>query len=92
MLIPTPSNTKTISDMRLDPIGLLKTVENNDGPQYLFYRTVPKAVLLNISQFEKLVELAEDYLDSLEAKKFEKLNKNKIKWLTQKQFEKAVGL
>lgn len=92
MLIPTPSNTKTISDMRLDPIGLLRAVENNSGPQYIFYHASPKAVLLNIAEFQNLVELAEDYQDSLKARKFEKLDKKKIKWLTQKDFEKAVGL
>lgn len=91
MLIPTANNTKNVSDMRLDPIGLLKIVEKTKGPQYIFYRSTPKAVILNIEEFQNLVEMAEDYMDSLKAKKFEKQNKKKIKWLDQKEFDKSVS-
>lgn len=94
MLIPTVSNTKNVSDLRLDPIGLLKTVEKTKGPQYIFYRSTPKAVILNIKEFQNLVEMAEDYenhIDGLKAKKFEKQNKKKIKWLNHKEFEKSVS-
>lgn len=91
MLIPTPDNSKNVSDMRLDPIGLLKSVEKSNGPQYIFYRSLPKAVLLNISDFQKIIDLLEDYIDSLSAKKFEQKDKKKISWFNQKKVNKLLS-
>lgn len=92
MLIPTSQNTKTISDLRKNPLGLLTTLEKSGGPQYIFYRANPRAVMINISDYIDLIKNQEDYFDSLMAKKYEKEDKKKTKWLTQKDFEKAIGL
>lgn len=92
MLIPTPSNTKTVSDMRQDPIGLLKSVEKSQGPNYIFYRSTPKAVILNIKEYQELLEALEDYQDSLIAQQYEKEDKTKIKWLTAKEMRRQLGL
>lgn len=92
MLIPTSQNTKTISDLRKNPLGLLLALEKNTGPQYIFYRANPKAVMINISDYVELIKNQEDYFDSLMAQRFEKGNKKKAKWLNQKDFEKAIRL
>ena len=64
MLIPTTQNVKTITDMREDALGLLDTV-NKQGLAYIFHRSKPKAVLLNIDEFiilQKATEDLEDYI------------------------------
>lgn len=90
MLIPTPDNTKTVSDMRKNPVGLLKSLDQSDGPNYIFYRSTPMAVLLKISNYQKLISMAEDYLDSLSGQEYEKEDKTNTKWIKQKDFEKTI--
>jgi hypothetical protein len=71
MLIPTTKNVKTITDMREDALGLLELVQKN-GLAYIFHRSQPKAVLMNIDDFVALQSAAEDledYLDVQELKK-----------------------
>ena len=65
MLIPTKTNVKTITDMRENALGLLKSVEKG-SPTYIFHRSKPKAVLLGIDDFVKIQELIENYLDEEE--------------------------
>ncbi len=48
--------------MREDALGLLNSV-NEEGLAYIFHRSKPKAVLLNIADFIVLQQMAEDYED-----------------------------
>lgn len=54
--------------MRENALGLLHLVEKT-GLAYIFYRSKPKAVMLNIEEFETMRELLENYLDEEDAKK-----------------------
>lgn len=92
MLIPTTTNTKTISDMRLDPVRLLDDISRHGGVNYIFHRSTPKAVMLSISDFEKLMEIVEDYRDSVLVQKLEKEDKSKIKWLTSEDLRQSLDL
>ncbi|MBW7960478.1 type II toxin-antitoxin system prevent-host-death family antitoxin [Patescibacteria group bacterium] len=71
MLIPTSKNVKTITDMREDALGLLEGVKKH-GITYIFHRSKPKAVIMDVDEFAKIQELIEDHLDELEAKELEK--------------------
>lgn len=71
MLIPTSKNVKTITDMREDALGLLEQVKKN-GVTYIFNRSEPKAVMMDIDEFDKLQELLEDHQDEIDAIKLEK--------------------
>ena len=71
MLIPTSKNVKTITDMREDALGLLDLVKKN-GVTYIFHRSEPKAVMLDIDEFVRIQELLEDYFDEMEAQKLAK--------------------
>jgi len=71
MLIPTSKNVKTITDMREDALGLLDLVKKN-GVTYIFHRSEPKAVMLDIDEFVRMQELLEDYFDEMEAQKLAK--------------------
>lgn len=90
MLIPTPENTKTISDLRERPVDLLKQLESSYGPLYIFYRSRPNAVLLSLSEYQKLLDLAEDYLDSLKAEEYERKDKSKIRWIKHRELVKKL--
>ena len=71
MLIPTTQNVKTITDMREDALGLLDTV-NKQGLAYIFHRSKPKAVLLNIDEFIILQKATEDLEDYIEVQNLKK--------------------
>lgn len=92
MIIPAPRNIKTITDLRKHPVELLKEVDEKDGPRYIFYRSTPKAVLLNLESYQKLIDLAEDYLDGLTAKEYENENKKGVGWTTLNNLKKKIGL
>ncbi len=71
MLIPTSKNVKTITDMREDALGLLEQVKKN-GVTYIFNRSQPKVVMIDIDEFVRMQELLEDYFDEIEAQKLAK--------------------
>ncbi|MBI1982140.1 MAG: type II toxin-antitoxin system Phd/YefM family antitoxin [Candidatus Levybacteria bacterium] len=81
-MILSSANVKTISDMRENARELLKQVQKAYGPLYILYRSKPQAVLLSLAEYQKLADMAEDYLDSLRAQEFEAEDKKKIKWLS----------
>ena len=84
-MIPTAKNMKTISDMREHARKLLKEVQSSYGPLFILYRSKPQAVLLSLEEYQKLSDMAEDYMDSLKAQEFEQLDKKKIHWATFKK-------
>lgn len=89
-MIPSSKNIRTISDMRENAKKLLQEVQASYGPLFILYRSKPKAVLLRLSEYQKLVDFAEDYLDSLKAQEFEVLDKRKIKWIPNKEIKKLL--
>ena len=71
MLIPTSKNVKTITDMREDALGLLDLVKKN-GVTYIFHRSQPKVVMIDVDEFVRLQEMLEDHQDELDAIELEK--------------------
>ena len=76
MFIATRDNTKTITDIREDAIGVLNEA-NQKGLLYVSYRSRPQAVLIDIDEFTRLMDMLEDYQDNLEAKKLAKIPRGK---------------
>ena len=72
------NNVGTISDMRLNPKALLEKA--NSYPVYMFYRSRPKAVLMSIKNYDRLLEAYNDYLLALRVEKYASEDKTKIKW------------
>lgn len=70
MIIPTVQNTKTITDLREKALELLKQVEKS-GPTFILHHSIPKAVMLSIEEYANLLEMLEEYFDSLKAKELE---------------------
>ena len=58
MFIPTAKNTSTVTDMRVDAIGLLKDVEKQ-GMKYIFQKSKPVVALVSMELFAKFVEAQE---------------------------------
>lgn len=77
--------------MREDARGLLEYVKK-EGATYIFYRSKPEGVLLNVFEFHKLREMAEDYLDSIKAQEYEKEDKSKAKWYSHEDVLEALEL
>lgn len=66
MLLPTSQNTKTITDLREDTLGVLSDVDKL-GLVWLFQHSDPRAVVLSMQEFTKLCELVEDRADERDA-------------------------
>ena len=60
--IPTEDNISTVTDMRVDADGLIKDVEKK-GLKYLFQKSKPKMVMMNMKLFKRIIEGYEDWLD-----------------------------
>lgn len=65
-MIPTSANVQTITDLRERTLELLKKVQRTRGPIYIFNRSKPQAVILNVAQFKEMIEELEDLRDTLE--------------------------
>ena len=70
MIIPTGKNTKTITDLRENALEMLKQAKRI-GPTFILHRSKPKAVMLSIEEYSNMMEMLEDYFDSLKAKELE---------------------
>ena len=76
MLIPTSQNVKTITDMREDALKLLDEVDKK-GLAYIFHRSRPRAVIMNIDDFVSLQEAIELLEDLRDVKKLSKEKRGK---------------
>ena len=86
----TADQVKTISNIRQNPKEVLNQLTAGKGPFYLLYRSQLKGVILDLKTYARLQEIAEEYQDSLEAQKFEKLDKKKISWVSHKEVENLL--
>ena len=66
MLLPTSQNTKTITDLREDTLGVLSDVDRL-GLVYLLQHSDPRAVVLSLKEFTRFCELIEDRADERDA-------------------------
>lgn len=70
---------KSFTDLRLDPAGAAQ-LATEYGPVYVFNRNKPTSVLVDVDQFEAMLEELQDARDSL--------------WLAENEmtFKKAKGI
>ncbi|PIZ65692.1 hypothetical protein CO051_07560 [Candidatus Roizmanbacteria bacterium CG_4_9_14_0_2_um_filter_39_13] len=87
----TTKNVKTISDMRENAKALLDEA-NRGGPTYIFYRSKPQGVLLGLTEYNRLCDLAEDYNDSFKAQEYEKETKQDVEWVSHEDVLKELDL
>lgn len=60
-----PKAIRTISDLREDPLGVIKAAESLGEPIYVFHRATPTGVFMDFKQYQRLTSLASDYHDTL---------------------------
>ncbi len=70
MIIPTVKNTKTVTDLRERAVEMLNQTKKL-GPTFILHRSKPKAVMLSIEEYSNMMEMLEDYFDSIKAKTLE---------------------
>lgn len=75
---------RNLTDLRMDPAKVTDLATSSDNPIYIFNRSKPVSVLLNVRQYEELVEKLEDALDALEMKEFEKKPSKNDVWIKHK--------
>lgn len=87
--MPTPQNVKTVTDMRERALGLITDVQKL-GVAFLFQRSDPKLVMLSLDEYQRLAELAQEYLEVIEAEKI--LTDKNTKFLPMEKFWKKYKL
>ncbi|MFH1840573.1 MAG: type II toxin-antitoxin system prevent-host-death family antitoxin [Candidatus Shapirobacteria bacterium] len=83
-------NIRTVTDLREQTMPLLESLSRQEGPTVIFHRSRPKAVLLSIAAYQKLVDIFEDYFDEELALELEKQPKEK--GVPLKQVMKELGI
>ncbi len=66
MLIPTKYNTKTITELRENALGVLRDA-SDQGYVYVTHHSKPQAVLVDIDEFLSIQERLEDLQDERDA-------------------------
>lgn len=71
MYIPTSKDIRTVTDLREQTVNLLNNLQKRTKPTIITHRNQPKAVMLSIKHYNKLMEALEDISDEIEAKELE---------------------
>lgn len=82
---------KSLTDLRLDPAGVIKLAENLAEPVYIFNRSKPLSVIMAIDEYENLIDRLDDALDTVEIKKIKKSSK-KSDFVSLKYVKKELGI
>ena len=77
MNLLSKDNIKTVTDLREQTIKVLNSLSKKEGPTIILHRANPKAVLLSVQAYQKLVDLLEDYFDEELALELEKKPKKR---------------
>lgn len=59
-----PKAIRTISDIREDPLGVIKAAQALGEPIYVFHRATPTGVFMDLAQYQRIREIMEDYDDA----------------------------
>ncbi len=66
MLIPTKYNTRSVTELREDVIGVLRDA-SDQGYVYVTHHSKPHAVIMDIEAFSSIQERLEDLQDEVDA-------------------------
>lgn len=85
-------NIKNFSELRSNPAEVMRLAKDSEAPVYIFNRSKPVSVVLDIALYEALVDKLEDTMDALEVKKQEKQVKDKTEWISHDDLAKKLGI
>lgn len=72
MMIPTKNDIKTVTDLRENTLSLLNSLAKKNRPTIVMHRKSPKAVMMSIKAYNRIMEMIEDFLDERIAMDLEK--------------------
>lgn len=59
-----PKTIKTVSDVRENPLGVIRAAQQLGEPIYVFNRARPAGVVMDLAQYQRIREIMEDYDDA----------------------------
>ena len=59
-----PKSIKSISDLREDPLGIIKVAEELGEPVCVVHRAKPVGMLMDLAQYARFRQILEDYQDA----------------------------
>ncbi len=69
------TNLKSITDLRLDPFAITQ-LARDEGPVYILNRNKPVGVIIDVKEYELLIDQLQDALDIAEIKTKKKTAKS----------------
>ena len=84
-------NLVSANTVRRDTKAFFQQVQSSNQPFFVLVRQDPQAVVINLELFKKLMEVYEDYLDSVELNEAYQKEKGK-KGKSTKELRKELGL
>ena len=84
----TAQTIKGMTDLRVDPVKVARLAKTH-GPVYILNRSTPTSVLLDVTDYEELVDRLQDAEDALEITKT-KLTAQKADFISHKQLLKKL--
>ncbi len=75
------SQLKSLTDLRSNPL-LVSQLAKDEGPVYILNRNKPISVILDVAEYEELLDRLQDALDVLEIKELKKAVKSEdfVSW------------
>jgi len=68
------TNLKSITDLRLNPFAITQLAKD-EGPVYILNRNKPVGVILDVKDYEQLIDQLQDTLDVVKIKTWKKTAK-----------------
>lgn len=89
--IPSPGKIRTITDMRERAVELIREAREK-GPLYIFRHNKPQAVILDMEEYQKYLDLIDEYYLALKAKEFEEKDRQKEEWVTLSKLQEQLNI
>ena len=71
-MLPLADDYKTVTDLRENTVALLRLLEKKRNPTIIVHRNSPKAVMISISEYNRMLQSLEDNYDEQLALALEK--------------------
>lgn len=84
-----PKAIKTVSDLREDPLRVIKVAEELGEPVIVIHRASPAGVLMDLAQYSRFLQILEDYHDAMLIK--ETMEDPTVEWVPLDKFWKDHG-
>lgn len=83
-----PKSIKSISDLREDPLGVIKTAEALGEPVCVVHRGTPVGMIMDLAEYSRFAQILEDYHDATLIK--ETMEDPTVEWVPWEEMKRQI--